>query len=106
MGFFQKLAEQNKIYVEKQRIQMVERRAKEKEALILEKERLARMDAEGIPYCPKCHSASVTAVKKGFGLGKALVGGVLLGPVGLLGGAIGKNKISLYCMKCGNKFKA
>lgn len=39
--------------------------------------------------------------KKGFSLGKATVGAVLLGPVGLLGGALGKNKKYLCCGKCG-----
>ena len=39
--------------------------------------------------------------KKGFSVGKAAVGGVLLGPVGLIGGALGKKKSSYYCGKCG-----
>ena len=36
--------------------------------------------------CPKCGSTQITAGNKGFGLGKAAEGGLLLGPVGLLGG--------------------
>lgn len=36
--------------------------------------------------CPKRKSAQLTANKKGFGLGKAAAGGLLIGPVGLLGG--------------------
>nr|CAA52878.1 unnamed protein product [Clostridium acetobutylicum]prf//2023175A methyl methane sulfonate/mytomycin C/UV resistance protein [Clostridium acetobutylicum] len=43
--------------------------------------------------CPYCHSTQVTAGKKGFGVGKAIVGGLLLGPVGLLGGLIGSKNI-------------
>ena len=39
--------------------------------------------------------------KKGFSLKKAAVGGVLLGPVGLLGGALGKTKSYYCCGKCG-----
>lgn len=39
--------------------------------------------------CPKCKSTNLTANTKGFGLGKAAVGGILLGPVGLLGGLYG-----------------
>lgn len=39
--------------------------------------------------------------KKGFSVGKAAVGGFLLGPVGLLGGALGKKKIWYACGKCG-----
>ena len=55
--------------------------------------------------CPDCGSTQLTANKKGFGLGKAAVGGLLLGPLGLLGGAIGKNKIRITCLKCGHSWK-
>lgn len=64
------------------------------------------MDKQGIVYCPRCKSTQITANKKGFGLGKALLGGVLTGGVGLLAGCIGKNKIECVCLKCGHKFKA
>lgn len=54
--------------------------------------------------CPYCGSTSIQAIKKGFGLGKAVTGGILLGPVGLLGGAIGSNEIQRVCLNCGRKF--
>ncbi|WP_281171452.1 tellurite resistance TerB family protein [Peribacillus kribbensis] len=38
--------------------------------------------------------------KKGFGLGKAAIGGLVLGPIGLLGGFIGGNKLKLTCVSC------
>ena len=56
--------------------------------------------------CPKCGSTNLTGDKKGFGLGKALVGGVLLGGVGLLGGFVGSRKITVTCMQCGHAWEA
>lgn len=55
--------------------------------------------------CPRCGSSQITTKNKGFGLGKAIVGGLLLGPVGLLGGAIGSNKTLVVCLKCGKEWK-
>ena len=59
-------------------------------------------------YAPKCCPAcgeeqgwkKVDAGNKGFSVGKAAVGAVLLGPVGLVGGALGKKKATYYCIKC------
>lgn len=55
--------------------------------------------------CPRCGSTQLTANKKGFGLGKAAAGGLLLGPVGLLGGFFGSNKVIITCLKCGHQWK-
>lgn len=56
--------------------------------------------------CPKCSSTQIVATKKGFGLGKAAVGGVLLGPVGLLGGLVGSRKLMVQCIRCSHKWEA
>ena len=55
--------------------------------------------------CPKCRSTNISANKSGFGLGKAVVGGVLTGGVGLLAGFVGSRKIYLTCLKCGYSWK-
>jgi predicted RNA-binding Zn-ribbon protein involved in translation (DUF1610 family) len=55
--------------------------------------------------CPKCGSDQLTGGKAGFGLGKAAAGGVLLGPVGLLGGMVGSGKVQVGCMNCGHRWK-
>ncbi|NLY46850.1 MAG: hypothetical protein GX053_12815 [Tissierella sp.] len=68
------------------------------------KDRIKQMDKEGIVYCPKCYSNQITANKKGFSLGKAAAGSLIAG--GVLLGAVGKNKIEVTCLKCGNKWKA
>ena len=55
--------------------------------------------------CPMCGESinwkKVDQQNKGFSVGKAAVGGILLGPVGLIGGALGKKKVYYYCGKCG-----
>jgi hypothetical protein len=70
------------------------------------KDKKIAMDEQGIAYCPKCLSVSVQPMKKGFSFGKAVVGGVLTGGIGIVAGSIGANKIKMHCNKCGYKYKA
>ena len=55
--------------------------------------------------CPMCGEKKkwikVATDSKGFSVGKAAVGGFLLGPVGLLGGALGKKTQCYACGNCG-----
>ncbi len=62
-------------------------------------------DQGGI-VCPKCHSTHVTAGKKGFGIGKAALGGILLGPVGILAGFIGSKNMEFACLSCRERWSA
>lgn len=55
--------------------------------------------------CPRCGSTQIEGSSKGFGIGKAVIGGVLLGPVGLLGGLIGRKKVMVVCLQCGNRWE-
>ncbi len=57
--------------------------------------------------CPCCGSAkwvqaAVNQGKSGFSVGKAAIGGFLFGPVGLLGGALGKRHtvVQMVCQNC------
>lgn len=63
---------------------------------------------DGIPNrCPNCGEIWGKAKENtgaGNTLGKALVGGILLGPIGAIGGAAFGNKTTVYiCNKCGFK---
>lgn len=59
-----------------------------------------------IPKCPKCKSTSITADKKGFGVGKAVVGAAVAGPLGLVAGNIGSKKVRITCLNCGHQWMA
>ena len=61
---------------------------------------------QGGMSCPRCHSTQVTAGKKGFGIGKALVGGVVLGPVGILAGFLGSKNMEFVCLSCKERWSA
>lgn len=71
----------------------------------IEQNRIKNYEKEKIPYCPKCQSTSLSANKKGFGVGKAIVGGLLAGPIGLLAGTFRSNKVRVTCLNCGNQFE-
>ena len=54
--------------------------------------------------CPSCKWGFMYPVGErqgGFSTGKAAAGAILLGPIGLLGGALGKKKKNYQCEKCG-----
>jgi hypothetical protein len=55
--------------------------------------------------CPKCKKWNtvkpIAEGKGGFSGGKALAGGVLFGPVGLVAGALGKKRKTFQCTNCG-----
>ena len=61
---------------------------------------------DNVARCPRCGSTSLSANKKGFGVGKALVGTMLTGGIGLLAGNIGAKKVRVTCLKCGKQWMA
>ena len=56
--------------------------------------------------CPKCRSPNISIGEKGYSLGKAAVGAVVLGPGGLLAGLHGRKNAELHCLSCGKKWKS
>lgn len=55
--------------------------------------------------CPMCGEkrrwVKVDTTGRGFSVGKAAVGSFLLGPIGLVGGALGKKTDCYACGSCG-----
>lgn len=73
---------------------------------IIREVQVVKESDENAVRCPKCNSTNVTFNRQGFGVGKAAVGALLTGGIGLLAGGIGKNKILMTCLKCGKEWKA
>ncbi len=58
------------------------------------------------PKCPKCGSTSISADKKGYGIGKGVVGAAVAGPLGLVLGNAGAKKVRITCLVCGYQWMA
>ncbi|EGT0689074.1 PH domain-containing protein [Clostridium perfringens] len=70
-----------------------------------EKERLEQLKRDKIPYCPKCHSTSLTYQNKKLSVGRAVTGGVLFGDVGAVVGGLSSKKGYVKCLNCGHKWR-
>lgn len=67
--------------------------------------RLQQKQYDDMMKCPRCGSTSLSGNKKGYGVGKGVIGVAMLGPLGLMAGNMGAKKVIVTCMKCGYKFK-
>jgi hypothetical protein len=54
--------------------------------------------------CPKCGCTQLSTEKKGMSGEDACCGALLLGPLGLLCGLQGANKVIVTCLKCGHQW--
>lgn len=69
-------------------------------------ERIRQNKANGVACCPKCGSTSISANKKGFGVGKAAAGVLVTGNlIGAVAGGIGSKKVIVTCLNCGHQWK-
>lgn len=93
--------QQNALKAQQAQLQMQAMALKaQQEQLELQQKQYATM-----AKCPRCGSTSLSGNKKGFGIGKAVVGAALVGPLGLVAGNIGAKKVNVTCLNCGKKFK-
>lgn len=54
--------------------------------------------------CPKCRAGYLKPIGErtgGFSGGKAVIGAIIAGPIGLAAGALGKKKTMYQCSRCG-----
>lgn len=54
--------------------------------------------------CPKCYIGYLEKMGErtgGFSGGKAVLGAVIAGPIGIAAGALGKKKVTYMCKRCG-----
>ena len=68
--------------------------------------RLQRQQMNAQAKCPRCGCTSLSGNKKGFGIGKAVLGAAVVGPIGLVAGNLGAKKVRVTCMRCGKQFWA
>jgi len=54
--------------------------------------------------CPKCGCTQLSTEKKGMDASSACCGALLLGPLGLLCGLQGANRVVITCLKCGHQW--
>ncbi len=51
--------------------------------------------------CPQCGSQNIQMDEKGFDIGEAIAGNILLGPIGILLGAMESDDTVYKCKACG-----
>ena len=78
---------------------------REREERILRDRRKAAAREQGLACCPYCGSTSLTANKKGYGVGKGALGLWGFGLLGLGLGSLGSQKVKVTCLNCGRQFK-
>ncbi|MDN9164620.1 zinc ribbon domain-containing protein [Clostridioides difficile] len=83
-----------------------EKRKKEDDMSKIRRAKDEKKEKEKIACCPACGSTSLTAHKKGFGIGKAVIGATVFMPLGLVAGNIGAKKVRVTCLSCGKQFWA
>ncbi|MDH5076073.1 hypothetical protein Cp4440_02214 [Clostridium perfringens] len=72
---------------------------------IYQKERIAQLKRDKVPYCPKCKSKSLTYQNKKLSVRRAITGKILFGEEGAILGGLSSKKEYVKCLNCGHKWK-
>lgn len=70
-----------------------------------QKERIAQLKRDKIPYCPKCKSTALTYQNKKLSIGRALTGAFIGGDNGAILGGLSSKKGYVKCLNCGHRWK-
>lgn len=70
-----------------------------------QKERIAQLKRDKVPYCPKCKSNTLTYQNKKLSIGRTFVGGFVGGDNGAILGGLSSKKGYVKCLNCGHKWK-
>ncbi len=72
----------------------------------LERQKAQEAEDTAAVKCSRCGSTQISADKKGFGIGKGVIGAAVAGPIGLVAGNAGAKKVRITCLKCGYQWMA
>lgn len=97
--------EEKRQHIEKKRQKLQDERMSEIQQKIRENN-VPVKQVDNTPRCPKCGSTSISANQKGFGVGKAVIGAAVAGPIGLVAGNAGAKKVFITCLNCGHRWQA
>lgn len=117
-----KLLKQKEKQLKQEKKQLKQEKLQAKKSLLMQQEQLtlqrkqSKIEAKHykmeekkykkMAKCPKCGSTSLSGNKKGFGVGKGVIGAAVAShPIGLVAGNINARKVSVTCMNCGKRFK-
>lgn len=70
-----------------------------------EKRHLKQLKKEKIPFCPRCHSTSITFDTKKLSISRAIIGNGLAGPTGAILGGFSSRQGYAVCLNCGKRWK-
>ena len=72
--------------------------------VIIRESASGRVVETGIVRCPECGSSKYEVFENGFSIGKAALGAVIAGPIGVVAGFSGSTERYRRCTSCGCRF--
>lgn len=93
--------QQRALHIRQQELEEAQRQTEQQRQQL----QLQQKQYDKMMRCPRCGSTSLSGNKKGYRIGKGIIGAAIFGPLGFMAGNIGSGKVVITCMLCGHKFK-